>query len=234
MSNEGIQAMPRATAAVDPVAMLKTDHEKVKGLFDQFEQTENKRTKARISREAITELEVHAGIEEEIFYPAYNEEVDAEDTEAAILEAEEEHHVVHLLIAELKAMDPMEERYEAKFTVLMENVRHHIEEEENELLPKSDQMGEERLAELGMEMAERKKVLQREFKAEAKSNGAAAMPAAPRATSRGATRATGTTAAKRGAAAQAGPSNERASRARAATPRSSARSTGGTTRRARS
>ena len=153
--------MPRAAAAVDPVELLKTDHEKVKGLFDDYEQTENKRAKARIAREVLMELDVHAGIEEEIFYPAYNEEVDSEDTESAILEAEEEHHVVHLLIAELKAMDPMEERYEAKFTVLMENVRHHIEEEENELLPKAEQMGEERLAELGAEMTERKKALPR-------------------------------------------------------------------------
>jgi hypothetical protein len=155
--------------AVDPVELLKEDHEKVRGLFDEFEGTENRRSKMRIARDTILELDVHAGIEEEIFYPAFRAEIEEEESDEMILEAEEEHHVVHLLIAEIKELlGSSDERFEAKFTVLMENVRHHMEEEENEMLPKADQLGEERLAELGEEMAARKKELQREMKRDMK------------------------------------------------------------------
>jgi len=154
---------------VDPVELLKEDHEKVRGLFDEFEGTENRRSKMRIARETILELDVHAGIEEEIFYPAFRAEIEEEESDEMILEAEEEHHVVHLLIAEIKELlGSNDERFDAKFTVLMENVRHHMEEEENEMLPKADQLGEERLAELGEEMAARKKELQREMKRDMK------------------------------------------------------------------
>src|SRR6267154_1266008 len=133
--------MPDAAETHDPVALLKEDHKKVKALFDEFEQTSNKRSQARIAREAITELDVHAGIEEEIFYPAFRVEVEGEQSEDIILEAEEEHHVVHMLIDELRDMEGNEENFEAKFIVLAENVRHHIKEEEDEMLPKARSLG---------------------------------------------------------------------------------------------
>jgi hemerythrin-like domain-containing protein len=145
----------------DPIAMLKADHEAVKQLFDEFDQATNSRSKARIAREALTMLDVHAGIEEEIFYPAF--EAEAEDVEDIVLEAEEEHHVVHVLIAELHELEPSDPPFEAKFTVMAENVRHHIDEEEKEMLPKARKLGRERLEELGAEMATRKRALQREF-----------------------------------------------------------------------
>lgn len=154
--------MPERTEATnDPIAMLKEDHQAVQQLFDEFEQTNNSRSKARIAREALTMLDVHAGIEEEIFYPAFQSE--AEDAEDIVLEAEEEHHVVHLLIAELHEMEPSDPRFEAKFTVLAENVRHHIKEEEKEMLPKARKLGKERLAELGEQMGSRRRELQRQF-----------------------------------------------------------------------
>jgi len=154
--------------SVDPVELLKQDHVKVKGLFDEFEAATQRRSQMRIAREALLELDVHAGIEEEIFYPAYRAELDDEESTDTILEAEEEHHVVHMLIAEIKELlGTDDERFEAKFTVLMENVRHHIDEEESEMLPKADQLGEDRLGELGAEMAARKKELRKEMKAAA-------------------------------------------------------------------
>jgi len=153
----------RKEQTTDPIEMLKEDHEAVKQLFDEFEEANNSRSKARIAREALTMLDVHAGIEEEIFYPAFESE--AEDAEDIVLEAEEEHHVVHLLIAELHELEPSDPRFEAKFTVMAENVRHHIEEEEREMLPKARKLGKERLEELGTQMASRKRELQREFNA---------------------------------------------------------------------
>jgi hemerythrin superfamily protein len=117
--------------------MLREDHKKVKGLFDEFEQAKDSKTKQRIVETALTELEVHAALEEELIYPAIRPEIDDDDL---MDEALEEHHVVHTLIGELKKMKPSDERYDAKFTVLAENVRHHIKEEESEMLPKAEDL----------------------------------------------------------------------------------------------
>jgi hypothetical protein len=141
----------------DPIEMLKHDHEKVKELFDEFEDAGHSE-KEQIARHAIEELKVHAAIEEEIFYPAVREEV---EDESIMDEAEEEHHVVHLLIDELEKMD-FSERFEAKFRVLAENVKHHIEEEEGAMLPEAVKAGLE-MEELGQEMLERRQQVQSGF-----------------------------------------------------------------------
>jgi hemerythrin superfamily protein len=112
------------------VRMLREDHRKVQGLFEQFESAKDTRKKAAIATQAIREIEVHATIEEEIVYPVLREA-----DEDMFQEAQEEHHVVKILIAELQKMDPDAENFEAKFKVLSENVKHHIEEEEGEMLP---------------------------------------------------------------------------------------------------
>src|SRR5512140_257769 len=114
-------------------ALLKKDHDTVKDLFDRFENAEGRPAKKKIVDQALAELKVHAAIEEEIFYPAVRRPV-GKDT---MNEADEEHHVAKVLIAELEEMDGQETHYDAKFTVLAENVRHHIKEEEGELLPKA-------------------------------------------------------------------------------------------------
>ena len=117
-------------------ALLKEDHEKVKGLFDQFGAAKSRPTKVKIVRAALAELKVHAAIEEELFYPAVRKPVGKE----IMNEADEEHHVAKLLIAELDRMDGSESHFDAKFMVLAENVRHHIKEEENEMLPKAQKV----------------------------------------------------------------------------------------------
>ena len=120
----------------DAINILKSDHEKVKGLFDQFEKAESRSEKKKIVAQAIMELKIHAEIEEKIFYPTVRAEVDND----LMNEADEEHHVAKLLIAELEQMDPSDDHWEAKFTVLSENIRHHIKEEEGEMLPQARRM----------------------------------------------------------------------------------------------
>ncbi len=115
------------------VSLLKEDHVKVKELFDQFEKAKSRPAKMKLVRAALIELKVHAAIEEELFYPAVRGPVGKE----IMNEADEEHHVAKLLIAELDLMDGSESHFDAKFTVLAENVRHHIKEEEDEMLPKA-------------------------------------------------------------------------------------------------
>jgi hemerythrin-like domain-containing protein len=115
------------------IALLKKDHDTVKGLFDKFEKAEGRPAKKKIVTQALAELKIHAAIEEEIFYPAVRKPVGND----IMNEADEEHHVAKVLISELEEMDGHEDHYDAKFTVLAENVRHHIKEEENEVFPKA-------------------------------------------------------------------------------------------------
>jgi hypothetical protein len=138
----------------DAVSLLKTDHKKVKALFTQFEAAEGRREKKKIVAEALLELKLHAAIEEEIFYAAVRRTVGKD----VMHEADEEHHVAKVLIAELESMNGSESHYDAKFTVLSENVRHHIKEEESEMLPKAQSM-KLNFDKLGAQMAERKQQL---------------------------------------------------------------------------
>jgi hemerythrin-like domain-containing protein len=145
----------------DAAAMLKEDHEKVKTLFEEFEGADDQNTKKNIVTTALMELEIHAALEEEIFYPALRQTDDDEEHEDKMDEALEEHHVAKTLIAELQDMAPGDERYDAKFKVLGESVKHHIEEEESELIPKAEK--ELDLEALGQEMMDRKEQLMEEF-----------------------------------------------------------------------
>ncbi|PZP87279.1 MAG: hemerythrin HHE cation-binding protein [Azospirillum brasilense] len=117
----------------DAILILKKDHDVVDALFDDFKKAESRDEKCRIALEAINELRMHALVEEEIFYPAMR----AQGVDKDMLnEADEEHHVAKLLIAELATMDGSEQHFDAKFTVLAENIRHHVKEEEHDLFPK--------------------------------------------------------------------------------------------------
>jgi len=139
----------------DAVQLLRQDHQTVQELFKQFEEADDDRAKKEIAAAALKELKVHTTLEEELFYPAVREQIDEEEK---IDEAEEEHHVAKLLIAELQRMKPSDERFEAKFKVLAESVKHHIQEEESSVIPEIE--GEIDGASLGEEMAERKKALE--------------------------------------------------------------------------
>ena len=106
----------------------------------------------------LAEIEIHTTIEEELFYPAMKRKTDR-DGKDLVAEAVEEHHVVTTLMGELKGLDPTDERYDAKFTVLMETVEHHIEEEEGEMFPEAEEVLGDRLERLGTQMQERKQSL---------------------------------------------------------------------------
>lgn len=120
----------------DAIAILKNDHDKVKSLFEKFEDAQTLREKKKIADEAIMELKIHAEIEEKMFYPTVRKGVNKD----LMNEADEEHHVAKLLIAELSQIKLSDDHWEAKFTVLAENIRHHIREEEGQMLPQARQL----------------------------------------------------------------------------------------------
>jgi Hemerythrin HHE cation binding domain len=162
------------------ISILIKDHDKVKDLFDRFEKSESSGEKEKLIAEALTELKIHAAIEEEIFYPAVRKQLGRD----LMNEADEEHHVARVLIAELDRDGSRDDHRHAKFTVLSESVRHHIKEEEGEMLPKAKGLDLDFEA-LGEQMLARKKELQRdgippdaEHKMVAAANGRGDSPAA--------------------------------------------------------
>lgn len=144
--------------AMDAITLLKNDHRTVEQLFKRFEKAGDRAhvQKKQIVDRIIEELSVHAAIEEQVFYPVARAVVP--DTEDDVLESLEEHHVVKWLLSELEDMEPEHERFDAKVTVLIESVRHHVEEEESDFFPKvRKQLGRNDLADLGEALAEAKK-----------------------------------------------------------------------------
>jgi hypothetical protein len=138
------------------IAILLHDHDKVKKLFDRFEKAKSRSEKETLIVQAVDELKIHAVIEEEIFYPAVRQHIGKD----LMNEADEEHHVARVLIAELDRDGRGDDHRDAKFTVLAESVRHHIKEEEGEMLPKAKQL-EIDFEALGAQMLERKRILKK-------------------------------------------------------------------------
>ena len=141
---------------MDAIAMLKADHDKMKGLLEDLEATTERGVKTRAELYATIkgELTVHEVIEEEIFYPALKRHPKAKDI---VLEGYEEHHVVDLLMRELEDLDVADESWGAKALVMKENIEHHIEEEEGEMFPQArDVFERSELQELGDRMQARK------------------------------------------------------------------------------
>ncbi|HEX6425436.1 MAG TPA: hemerythrin domain-containing protein [Acidimicrobiales bacterium] len=139
---------------MDAITMLKDDHRNIEKLFKRFEQAGDRAfvEKRKIVDRIIEELSVHAAIEEQLFYPVTRATVPAVEDDA--LESLEEHHIVKWVLSELEDMDPEDERFDAKVTVLIENVRHHVEDEESEYFREvRDELGRKALTELGDVMA---------------------------------------------------------------------------------
>jgi hemerythrin superfamily protein len=134
--------------------LLKKQHKEVKGLFKKIEKTEDAGQRRRLLGEIATALEGHTTIEEEMFYPAVRG-LATKKAEEMVDEALEEHHVVKLVLKELPDVDPGEERFEAKMTVLSELVLHHAEEEEEEMFKLAKKLGDDELDDLGERMEER-------------------------------------------------------------------------------
>ena len=146
---------------MEATALLKRDHAKVKELFKKFEGAGDRaeQTKQHLFDEIKTELDGHAAVEEEIFYPAM-QRVRSKEVRDLVLEAIEEHKVVKTLLGEIAELAPDDDEFDAKMKVLQENVEHHADEEEKEMFPQAEEhLSAERRAELGTQMESRKEAL---------------------------------------------------------------------------
>jgi len=114
--------------------MLRRDHEKIQQLFDKFGETTTCSEKRDIVTAAIAALEIHTQLEEELLYPVWRRNIHDQDL---MDEACEDHYIVHLLTKELKNMSPEDKRFDVKFSILSETVKHHIEEEEGKMFPQA-------------------------------------------------------------------------------------------------
>ncbi|MDQ1439527.1 MAG: hypothetical protein QOK43_3156 [Acidimicrobiaceae bacterium] len=143
---------------MNALTLLKQDHQNVEALFSRFEElAKGNGTKAKgdVVQKIVTQLSIHAGIEEQVFYPAVREAL--ADSTPTIFEALEEHHAVKVMLSEIEKMPPTAERFDAKVAVMIENVRHHVQEEEDDLFPKvREAMTVQQLEELGQALEQAK------------------------------------------------------------------------------
>jgi hemerythrin-like domain-containing protein len=140
---------------MDAIELLKRDHDSVKTILDTLEDTTERAVKTRreLFEKFRREMQAHETIEEEIFYPALKRHAETKDI---TLEGYEEHHVVDLVMGELENVPVDDETWIAKFTVMKENVEHHIEEEEEEMFPKAREVIGDELDALGERMEARR------------------------------------------------------------------------------
>jgi hemerythrin-like domain-containing protein len=139
--------------STDAIVLLKDEHREIRKRFRAFEKTGDRAfaTKGRLVDRIIELLTIHTYIENEVMYPRVRELLP--EVEDDVLESYEEHHVADVLVLELSIMNPDDERFTAKTTVLIENVEHHMDEEEKEWFPKvREGLSRTRLQELGAEM----------------------------------------------------------------------------------
>src|SRR5678815_4757023 len=119
---------------MDALELLKQDHQNVKELFKQGQETDDKKRQRQIFKEIKSELETHARIEETVFYPAMEEHEELKDM---VLESLEEHKQMKTVLREMARLSTSSERFKPKFKVLKDNVEHHaVEEEEGKMFPK--------------------------------------------------------------------------------------------------
>jgi hemerythrin superfamily protein len=146
----------------DAIAMLIADHKKVKTLFAEFHTLKDDgrgKDKSAIVKQVCNALKIHEAIEEEIFYPAVRKAIDDADL---MDEAVVEHAGAKEIIAQLEEAEPTDELYDAKVTVLAEQINHHVKEEESEMFPKAKKAKVDTAA-LGARMLERKETLMTEL-----------------------------------------------------------------------
>jgi hemerythrin-like domain-containing protein len=141
----------------DAIALLKEDHQRVRDLFTQYEAANNTEARWTLAEEIFIELETHAQLEENVFYPAVNEET--EEGPQLVKDSLHEHAMVKQFMQELRQMGPHHKQFDAKFRVLMGHVEHHVEEEEAEMLPLAEEELAEDLDAMGAEMQELKQAL---------------------------------------------------------------------------
>ena len=142
---------------MDALTILKKDHDLVKALMREMADEEDPDQLSSMFEQLVDELSIHERIEEEIFYPALQRLPKAKDD---VLEAFEEHHLVDTIVNEMD-VETDDDKWHAKFTVMRENVEHHIKDEEDKLFPKAERLlGPETLGALGVRMADLKEAEQ--------------------------------------------------------------------------
>lgn len=147
---------------MNAIELLKTDHDRVDRLFQKVKATEESEHKALFEK-IREELEIHTHIEETIFYPKIKEEKELEDI---VLEGIEEHHQAKIFLREISALADDSEKFEPKLKVLMEDVTHHVQEEEGEMFPKVEELFDAAtLTELGAEMEKEKQKFKKSYTA---------------------------------------------------------------------
>ncbi|MEO6723735.1 MAG: hemerythrin domain-containing protein [Blastocatellia bacterium] len=152
---------------MNAVELLKADHEKVQGLFDQVKATESEKQHKQLYKKIKAELEAHAFAEEKVLYPTLKKHEDFKDE---VLEAIEEHLQMKTLFRDIDRLSDGSERFDAKLMVLIDDVEHHVEEEEGEMFPKVEkQFSEEDLEEMGMQLEAAKKEFTKQSRAKAAS-----------------------------------------------------------------
>jgi hemerythrin-like domain-containing protein len=144
--------------STDAIVILKNDHKEILRTFKQFQKAGEgaSKEKGKLVDKIIELLNVHTYIENEVMYPRVRELLP--ELEDDVLESYEEHHVADVLVIELSTMKPEDERFDAKTTVLIENVSHHIEEEERDWFPQvREGLGRKTLQEIGAELEKARK-----------------------------------------------------------------------------
>ena len=158
-------AKPKRSTRSQPLAieLLMTDHRKVEDLFSKYEDEKDgdEDTRRQLAQRICAELKVHTQVEEELFYPFLRENLEEDDMDL-VEEAQVEHNGAKDLIEQIEGATEIDDEYNAKVKVLGEYVKHHVNEEENEIFPKVSDDQEE-LDELGQEMASRKSELAEEM-----------------------------------------------------------------------
>src|SRR5215211_7697917 len=143
---------------IDAMSLLKTDHRKVKNLFARYESAGSFRTKQLIAAQVFTELELHAHLEEHVFYPAY-EKMTGKHSTQLLADSRLAHEHVRELMIELQGIDLGEAEFEVKFHDLMGIVREHVAEEENAMFPEAEQILADQLEDLMDQMVALKQQL---------------------------------------------------------------------------
>ena len=143
---------------MNAVQMLLDDHQKVRTLYKQWQQGGDQNQKQQVGMQILNELFVHSKLEEEIFYPAFRTAADAQGKELTA-EAYEEHAKVDQMVEQLRGMSAGDGQYQSMFKELMQNVEHHVKEEETELLPMAQSVMADQLDQLGQDQLMRKQQL---------------------------------------------------------------------------
>ena len=159
-------ATKKKAPQIDAIALLKTDHKKVRLLLETLDKTDNPGRRTKLLAQIETEVKVHATIEEEIFYPAFKRKAEESEELEMFFEAKEEHGLVDIILPKAKQSDPSGEQFAARAKVLKDLIVHHAKEEEKEMFKAAKKLFDrDELKALGGQLQRRKRELLREMRA---------------------------------------------------------------------